>query len=223
MRWHAMAGVTAMVALSSVAAEGQTVNRRAWVSGSGTDAGVCSYVAPCRTLQFAVDQIGAGGEVSVKDSGEYGPVTITKAISIIADGSLADVNVLTGTTGVTIQASTVDTIVLRGLTFSGRGSVRTFGIRAETAGRVVVDHCTFTGLATALNYSSPSLFSAVTDSFFSRNNAAIINMSSARVSLGNNVVTQNDGGLFGTFYSFGDNSVTDRNGTNTTIIPQSKT
>jgi hypothetical protein len=54
-----------------------------YVSGNGTDTDSCSSPAnPCRTFQFAVNQTAAGGEVKALDPADYGPVNITKSISI---------------------------------------------------------------------------------------------------------------------------------------------
>jgi hypothetical protein len=54
---------------------------RAWVSGHGVDqAGCGSPASPCRTLQYAHDNIVvAAGEIDVLDPAGYGPITITKA------------------------------------------------------------------------------------------------------------------------------------------------
>jgi hypothetical protein len=54
-----------------------------YVSGKGTDAGTCAAPTnPCRTIQFAVNQTAAGGEVKALDPADYSPVTINKSISI---------------------------------------------------------------------------------------------------------------------------------------------
>src|SRR5207249_11983784 len=53
---------------------------RVFLSGTGTDAGDCSNAAaPCRSLQYAIDQAAAGAEVVVVSSGGYGGGVITKS------------------------------------------------------------------------------------------------------------------------------------------------
>src|ERR1051325_5335791 len=59
-----------------------------FVAVTGTDSGACSAGAPCRTFAFAVTRTGAGGTLHVLTSGSYGPVTITRSISIIAEGGV---------------------------------------------------------------------------------------------------------------------------------------
>src|SRR5471032_915995 len=63
-------------------------SNRAWVSGHGVDQVGCGApTAPCRSLQYAHDNIVApGGEIDILDPAGYGAVTITKAISIVNDG-----------------------------------------------------------------------------------------------------------------------------------------
>ena len=82
------AGLAFAAALPTVPAQAQTATR-AWVSGHGTDEAGCGQVpAPCRTPQYAHDNIvAAGGEIDILDPAGYGSITIKKAISIINDGA----------------------------------------------------------------------------------------------------------------------------------------
>ena len=57
-----------------------------WVSGSGADTGTCTIAAPCKTFAFALTRTTAGGTINVLAPGNFGPVTINKAVSIVADG-----------------------------------------------------------------------------------------------------------------------------------------
>src|SRR5436853_6556761 len=74
---------------------------RTWVSGVGDDANPCSRTAPCKTYAGAISKTAAGGEISVLDPGGFGALTITKAITINGDGTLASA-----------LASTVSVIVI---------------------------------------------------------------------------------------------------------------
>ena len=58
-----------------------------WVASTGTDTGLCPRTAPCKTFQFAVNATSANGEVSTVDPDDYGPVTITKSITIDGGGA----------------------------------------------------------------------------------------------------------------------------------------
>src|SRR5215204_92373 len=71
---------------------------RTWVSGVGDDANPCSRTAPCKTFAGAISKTAAGGEINVLDPGGFGGVTITKSISILAEGVTAGV-LVSGTNG----------------------------------------------------------------------------------------------------------------------------
>src|SRR5258708_17375691 len=76
---------------------------RTWVSGVGDDANPCSRTAPCKTWAGAISKTAAGGEIDALDPGGFGAVTITKAITLAADGALASV-LVPGTNGIVINA-----------------------------------------------------------------------------------------------------------------------
>jgi hypothetical protein len=80
---------------------------RTWVSGVGDDANPCSRTAPCKTFAGVISKTAANVEINVLDPGGYGAVTITKAISIIADGDLAGV-LVSGTNGIIVNAGATD-------------------------------------------------------------------------------------------------------------------
>jgi hypothetical protein len=93
---------------------------RVFVAAQGSDSNACTFAAPCRTFQHAHDMVAAGGEIDVLDPAGYGPLTITKAISIQGHG-FAGLAVPSGT-GVTISAGSSDKINLRGLLIDGVGT-----------------------------------------------------------------------------------------------------
>jgi len=122
--------------------------QRTFVASTGDDvnAGVsCRLTAPCRSFSVAIGQTRPGGEVLVLDSAGYGPVTITQAVSIIAPaGVYAGVSVFSGD-GVTVNAGTSDTVVLRGLTITGVGGAN--GVVVNTAGSVDVGRVEISGFS----------------------------------------------------------------------------
>jgi len=126
------------VSLVSQAAHAQT--SRTWVSTSGNDANVCSKTSPCRTFSGALGKTTAGGEIDVLDSGDFSPVTITKAVSIVAEGTIGGIQASTGN-AVTINAGGSDKIVLRGLKLEGLGTGSS-GISFSTGGTLYVEGCT---------------------------------------------------------------------------------
>ena len=80
----------------------------------------------------------------VLDSAGYGPVTITKSVSIISPaGIYAGISVFSGD-GVTVNAPGA-TVVLRGLSISGQGG--SIGIFAQATARLRIENCVISGLA----------------------------------------------------------------------------
>ena len=119
----------------------QALNTRTWISGVGIDQAGCGPIAnPCRTLQYAHDNTSAGGEIDVKDSAGYGSVTISKAISIVGDGSISGVLGTASADAIVINAGAADTIVLRGLTIEGAG-VATNGVVFNSGGKLDITNC----------------------------------------------------------------------------------
>src|SRR5205814_3945124 len=105
-------------------APAQAQATRTWVSGVGDDANPCSRTAPCKTFAGAISKTATKGEINVLDPGGFGAVTITKSISIIAEGFLAGV-LASSTNGVNINivnATATDVLVLRGLDINGNGT-----------------------------------------------------------------------------------------------------
>ncbi|MCE7795299.1 hypothetical protein LWE61_01870 [Sphingobium sufflavum] len=94
---------------------------RTWVSGVGDDANPCSRTAPCATFASAVPRTLASGEVNCLDSGGFGPVTITKAITIRCDGGAIGGILAVDTDAIVVQAGIDDFVYLIGLDLEGMG------------------------------------------------------------------------------------------------------
>src|ERR1700742_989506 len=101
--------VMAIACFGAVAAHAQAT--RTWVSGTGDDANPCSRTAPCKTFAGAISKTAAAGEINVIDTGGFGAVTITKAITIRSDHIEAGV-LVSGTNGITVAAGPTDAVVL---------------------------------------------------------------------------------------------------------------
>ena len=133
-----VAGATACLSLVTPA---HALNTRTWISGTGIDQAGCGPIAtPCRSLQYAHDATAASGEIDVKDSAGYGSVVITKAITIIGDGSLAGVLAGAGENAITVNAGPTESVTLRGLTIEGAG-VGANGIVFHTGAKLDVSNC----------------------------------------------------------------------------------
>src|SRR3990170_4978414 len=87
-----------------LAAPAQAQATRTWVSGVGDDVNPCSRTAPCKTFAGAISKTATGGEISVLDPGGYGAVTMTKAITINGDGTLASI-LASATNGIIVNGA----------------------------------------------------------------------------------------------------------------------
>ena len=141
MKKHiAVLGVLGFALLIAPSAYAQT---RTWVSGVGNDANPCSRTAPCKTFAGAISKTAAGGEISVLDPGGYGAVTITKAITINGDGTLAGI-LSSLTNGIIVNAGVNDRVVIRNVSINGGGN-GTNGIRFIAGKSLIVENVTIEG------------------------------------------------------------------------------
>jgi hypothetical protein len=86
----------------------------------------------------------------VYDSGGYGAVNITKAISIIAEGVQATISTGKGGTAIIVKAGAGDVVNLQGLSLLG-GQSGGNGIAILAAGTVRISHCLIDGYQTGIN------------------------------------------------------------------------
>jgi hypothetical protein len=128
----------------------------------GSDSNPCTRMSPCLTFAAALAQTNAGGEIDVLDPGDFGPVTIAKAISIANDGGGAGTASLSGTSGIVISAGATDMINLRGLVFDGVNASGTSGVVFSSGARLHIENCVFQGFTTSGVAFSPGTGSAVT-------------------------------------------------------------
>ena len=140
MRHHSSRGIFAIAfGLLAVATTAQAGNE-SWVSATGTNTGTCPITAPCRTFQFAHDQTNNNGAINVLTSGNYGPLTISKPISIVADGVEAVINSGANGAGIIVQAGANAIVSLRGLSIDLRGTANT-GINFVSGAALHVQNC----------------------------------------------------------------------------------
>jgi len=208
--------------LSGAAAHAQAT--RTWVSGVGNDADPCSRTAPCKTFAGAISKTAAGGEISVLDPGGFGAVTITKAITINGDGTLAGI-LASLVNGVIVNAGVNDKVVLRNISINGGGNgingirflagknllvdnvtisgFTTAGIdmNRTTAGNLEVKDTTITNVATGIKLTSTALFALanVTNStIVSTTSNAVDVGANSRMTISNSMVSNNQNGLSAT-------------------------
>jgi len=164
------------LALTTIASA--VVPQRTFVSAQhGNDANSvnnCSVTLPCRGFTTAIGVVGAGGEVVALDSGGYGPVVISKAVTLTGPtGVYVAISAVTaGSSAIAVSAASSDTVVLRGLTLTGLGGQE--GINVTSVGNLHVEGCVISGFTAhgiLVNLTTDGSRIFVNDSVM-RNNAA---------------------------------------------------
>jgi Right handed beta helix region len=136
--------VVALALIAAVAATPSEAAQRAFVASTGSDANTasgCGLAAPCRTFAAALTVVDDGGEVIALDAAGYGPVTITKSVTITANpGFYAGIAGFPGGnwTAVTIATAGIN-VTLRGLAINGVGADN--GIWMTDGARLSIENC----------------------------------------------------------------------------------
>src|SRR6516162_11866183 len=96
---------------------------RVFVASYGDNNNPCTFGSPCKTFQHAHDVVDAGGEVTAIDSAGFGPINISKAVTITSPPGVEAGIVPNPPTAdaVDISAGPSDVIELHGLTANGAG------------------------------------------------------------------------------------------------------
>jgi len=95
---------------------------RVFVASYGNDANTCTFGSPCKTFQQAVNVVDLGGEVTAIDSAGFGPINITKAVTITSpDGVEAGIVPNPGGDAIHINVGPNDKVSLHGLVLDGAG------------------------------------------------------------------------------------------------------
>lgn len=130
--------VGAAAILTTIATPALAQSTRTFVASNGDDAMPCSRTAPCRTFATAFDRTATNGEINVVDTGSYGPITITRSLTIRAVGVEAGVIINAGS-AITINAGASDRVTLQGLDIEGL-TTGTNGVRILQAGDVLLEN-----------------------------------------------------------------------------------
>jgi hypothetical protein len=115
--------------------------QRTFVASYGSDANTasnCGFANPCRGFTAAQTVTDSGGEIVALDAAGYGPITITKSITLTANpGFYAGISVSSGN-GVTIATAGVK-VVLRGLNINGIGGNN--GVLMTNGAKLSIENC----------------------------------------------------------------------------------
>jgi hypothetical protein len=133
--------LAAALSCALFAAPAQAQRARVFVASYGSDSNPCTFGSPCKTFQHAHDAVAARGEITAIDSAGFGPVSITKAVTITSpDGVEAGIAAASGGNAITVNAGTGDAVVLSGLTLEGAGTAA-YGIYSTQAGELEIVNC----------------------------------------------------------------------------------
>ena len=120
MRTQLPFAVLAVAFACTLATAPANARARVFVASYGNDANPCTFGSPCKTYHVAVNVVDPGGEVTAIDSAGFGPISITKAVTITSPAGVeAGIVPAAGGDGVDINAGASDAVVLRGLTMNG--------------------------------------------------------------------------------------------------------
>jgi len=129
---------------------------RVFVASYGNDSNPCTFLSPCKTFQQAVNVVAFGGEVTAIDSAGFGPINITKAVTITSpNGVEAGIVPVMGGNSITINAGLTDAVNLQGLTLDGAG-IGQNGIAFNTGGTLTIENCVIRNAVGAGIYYVPT-------------------------------------------------------------------
>src|ERR1700684_759801 len=134
----AILGAVALLECYALPAHAQAT--RTSVSGVGDDANPCSRTAPCKTFAGTISKTAAHGEINCLDPGDFGAVTITKAMTILCDPVSNGGVLTTSGSSITVTAGTSDKVVLEGLNLGGAESGSN-GVQVTSGAAVYIIRC----------------------------------------------------------------------------------
>jgi hypothetical protein len=133
-------GLAASLVAILPAVSAQAQSPRTFVSAAGSDSNPCSFAAPCRHFQAAVNATSAGGEVDALDPAGYGPIVINQAVTIEGQG-WSYIAPPAGGNGITINAGSGN-VAIHGVSLNGAGITGgTNGIVFNSGSSLTVTDC----------------------------------------------------------------------------------
>jgi len=166
----------------SLATTPANARARVFVASYGNDANPCTFGSPCKTFQQAVNVVDAGGEVTAIDSAGFGPISISKSVTITSpDGVEAGIVPVSGGNAITIGAGATAAVELHGLTVDGSG-VGMNGVVFNSGGSLTVNNSVvrnFTGNGILVQPSSGTVNFTVTNTTVSNSGTVGIQYSPA--------------------------------------------
>lgn len=186
--------ISFLLGLSLLLIAASSAHAQTWVSGVGDDFNPCSRTAPCKTFAQAILVTAPGGEISALDPGDFGPVVITKSITING-GSIAGITA-PAANGVVVNATLTpnDVVILRGLSING-GGTGVDGIRYVAGAKLVIEHCSIYGFTQGIHLTSTTgagTLAQVTNSLIAGNTSYAVHAEgNGTISVANSLLTNN--------------------------------
>jgi len=138
---------------------------RTFVSVNGNDANTClTPAAACRTINAAITQVDANGEVIITTTGSYSGAAITKAVRINAPSGIVAFAALP----ITINAPAAN-VVIRGFTIKAVTPGSGVGITVTDVGTLLLENMVVDGWGTGVEVNAAGSKFSVSNSTF-RNN-----------------------------------------------------
>ena len=129
-------------------------NRRTWVSGAGSNTGGCAITAPCQTFQYAQTNTSDGGTINVLAPGDFGPLTITQSLNIVADGVEGYIFAI-NVNAITMNTAGIE-VSLRGLTIDVMPNQNFYGIAVGAQSILRIENTTIRGGLRGINFGPSS-------------------------------------------------------------------
>jgi hypothetical protein len=187
------ATVSALAIMAAVAVTPAAANQRAFVASTGSDgntASSCGLTAPCRTFAAAMTIVDDGGEIVALDAAGYGPVTVTKSVTVTSNpGFYAGISAATGN-AVTIAMSGVN-VTLRGLSINGIGSAN--GVVMTNGVRLSIENCVISNFSeNGVDVQTPATVRIVDSLIRDNGNGGVYLHSGATATISGTKVLGND-------------------------------
>jgi hypothetical protein len=166
-----------VICLPFIPAAAQTATRT-WVSQAGDDADPCSATSPCRTFAGALSKTVANGIINCLAPGGFGPVNITKSVTIDCAGTFG--GILAGSVNGIIVNGAGIVVTIRNLAIEGIGTGR-IGVNFINGAVLRIEKTNIHGFqasqAIGVNFAPPNGFSAelyIEDSVIAENGTGIV-------------------------------------------------
>jgi hypothetical protein len=143
--------VRLLFALSLICSSASAATRTFVSALNGVDTNPCTRSAPCRSFTAALLVTDITGEVIALDSGGYGPMTISFAVSVIAPGGVyAGITALSGD-AITVNSG-IGPVILKNLFLNNVGG--NLGINVTSVRSLHVEGCTISGFSEGILFNS---------------------------------------------------------------------